>query len=95
MGTRRITITLHDADHDPVSGATVSGDWSGGFAGSDSCITGGSGQCSVISDEVGKKNSSMTFTVSGVSASGLTYEAGVNHDPDGDSSGTAITVVKP
>jgi hypothetical protein len=35
----------------------------------------------------------VTFTVSGVTASGATY-SGSNHDPDADSNGTVITLTR-
>jgi hypothetical protein len=38
---------------------------------------------------------SATFTVTNVAAGGLTYSASANHDPDGDSNGTSITMLKP
>jgi hypothetical protein len=37
----------------------------------------------------------VTFTVSSVVKTGYTYMPASNHDPDGDSNGTAITVHKP
>jgi hypothetical protein len=39
---------------------------------------------------------SITFSVFGVSATGRIYAAGANHDPDGDSTdGNSITVNRP
>ena len=35
-----------------------------------------------------------TYTVNYVTASDFTYDASANTDPDGDSSGTVITIVK-
>jgi hypothetical protein len=32
-----VTITVHDANENPVANATVSGTWSAGTGGSDSC----------------------------------------------------------
>ena len=91
-----VTVTVHDAAEQAVANAVVSGNWSGGFSGADySCTTGAGGQCSVTSGSVGKRNASMTFTVGGVTDTTLTYDAPANHDPDGDSTGTAITVNKP
>lgn len=89
-----ITITLHDANHGPVSGATVSGAWSDGYSGNSSCTTGANGQCSVTSGNIPKRKNSATFTVTNVSGA-LTYLPTSNHDPDGDSNGTSITVFKP
>jgi serine protease AprX len=89
-----ITITVHDdASHGPVSGAMVSGEWSGGYSGTSSCTTGTSGQCDVASGGIPKRMSSVTFTVTDVTDT-LTYQSGGNHDPDGDSNGTSITVPK-
>ncbi|MFN2106766.1 MAG: hypothetical protein ACK2UJ_17965 [Candidatus Promineifilaceae bacterium] len=39
--------------------------------------------------------SSTTFAVSGIAQGSSTYSAAANHDPDGDSSGTSITIVQP
>ncbi len=93
--TATVTITVHDANHAPVNGASVSGSWSGGFSGSAGCTTSGSGQCTVVTGNIPKKKASVTFTVTGVSHATLTYQLSGNHDPDGDSTGTAITVLKP
>lgn len=90
--TPTITITVHDASHAPVAGVTVTGSWSVG--GTASCITGADGRCSVTKN-FAKKQTSMTFTVTGLSRAGYTYQSGANHDPDGDSSGSAITITKP
>jgi hypothetical protein len=37
----------------------------------------------------------VTLTITSVTHAALTYDAGANHDPDGDSNGTSITVPKP
>ncbi|MGH9891136.1 MAG: S8 family serine peptidase, partial [bacterium] len=92
--TATVTIRVHDASHNPVNGATVSVSWSGGFSGSASCVTNGGGACSVGTGNIPKKKGNVTLTVTNVSGS-LTYQPGDNHDPDGDSNGTAITVLKP
>jgi hypothetical protein len=39
----RVTIVVHDADHNSVANATVSGNWAGGYAGNGQCTTGGNG----------------------------------------------------
>jgi len=92
-----VTITVHDASHNLLADATVSGTWIGGYSGTDSCTTDSSGQCSVISGSIPKRNGSVTFTVDGVTHATLSYEyePADNHDPDGDSDGTSITVFKP
>jgi hypothetical protein len=95
--TASVTITIHDANHVAVVGAVASGTWSGGFSGSASCTTASVGTCTVTTGNVSKSKTSVTFTVSNVTAGGATYASSANHDPDGDSSppGMAITVTKP
>ena len=93
--TYRVTITVHDADHNAVADTLVTGTWSDGDSVSASCITDASGQCSVSSGNIHKRIGSMTFTVEDLSQGSLTYDATANHDPDGDSDGTSITVSKP
>jgi hypothetical protein len=93
--TATVTITVHDALHGPVADATASGSWNGAVSGSGSCTTNGSGQCTVAQSGIHKRFGSVTFSVDNVIHATLTYSAGDNHDPDGDSSGTSITVAKP
>ena len=90
-----VTATIHDSNHAPRSGATVTGLWSGGVSGSGSCTTDGAGRCSISSASIANAKKNATFTVTSVTNT-LTYAAVDNHDPDGDSNGgTAITVQKP
>jgi hypothetical protein len=49
----------------------------------------------ITSSSMRKRENSATFTVAGIAANGLSYAAGNNHEPDGDSTGTAITILKP
>jgi len=67
--------------------------WNVGNFGASSCTTNASGQCTVRRSWL--TNSSATYTVSNVTHGSLAYEAGGNHDPDGDSDGTQITVARP
>ncbi len=90
-----ITIAVLDDLGNPVANAAVVGNWSGGISGSASCSTDGSGLCSVASRKIRKNKSSVTFTVSNISHAILSYDAAANSDPDGDSNGSAITVLKP
>jgi len=93
-----VTITVHDGGEGLVDGATVSGTWTqnGTVVGKYSCVTGdsGSGQCKIDSDQLPSKSGKATFTVDGVTYSGYEYVDADNHDPDGDSDGTSITVSK-
>ena len=93
--TAQVTITIHDSNHDPVSNARVSGNWSGGASGSASCTSDGTGKCTVSKGGLKRATNSVTLSVSGVSLAPLTYSSIANHDPDGDSNGTSITVTRP
>jgi hypothetical protein len=42
-----------------------------------------------------KKTGSVTFAVVNVTHATLTYASAANHDPEGDSNGTSITVSRP
>jgi subtilisin family serine protease len=85
-----VTITVKNASGALVSGAKVDGKLNTTAV---SCTTNTSGQCSV---SITLKNTvtSLTYSVSNLTATGLTYDATGNSDPDGDSNGTIITVVK-
>lgn len=93
-----VEVTVHDATHGPLSGATVVGTWSASGLNSDTCTTGdlgGNGTCIFLFPGLKKSVKSVTFTVTGVTMSGQIYVQGQNHDEDGSSNGTAIRVNKP
>jgi hypothetical protein len=90
-----VTISVHDANHVPVSGVVASGTWSSGYSGPASCTTGSTGSCSITSGNIKNSRASVTFSTNNLSKSGYTYNAAANHDPDGDSNGTRIIVNKP
>lgn len=93
--TAQVTILVVDNNGTPVANATVSGNWSNGASGSANCSTNSSGLCTVSIGGIHKRNGSVTFMVSNVTHSTLTYDSAANTDPDGDSNGTTITVQKP
>ena len=90
-----VTVTVQDQTGAAVANATVNGTWSGGYNGSGVCTTDAAGQCSVVSGQIRKNKANTTFTVTAITAAGFTYDPAANSDPDGDSTGTAITVLKP
>ncbi len=90
-----VTITVHDAAHAPVPGATVEGSWSDGANGGGSCSTDASGRCTITKNNIKGNTAGATFTVDTVSRAADSYDAGANHDPDGDSDGTTITISGP
>jgi hypothetical protein len=94
--TASVTITVHDNNHNPVANASVSGNWSGpGGSGPGSCETDVNGRCTVQFTDIPNGKKTITFTVDNITHATLTYQGVDNHDPDGDSDGTAITVNKP
>ena len=81
-----ITITVADANGQPVRDAAVAGSWSDGASGSDSCVTDGSGQCTISKQSL--RNSSVTWTVTGISHESYSYDPSAN-------SMTTITLTAP
>ncbi len=85
-----VEVYVHDSSHDPVAGATVSGEWTGA-SGSTSCSTGTTPFC-VVETKPLTAPGSVTFAVTGVTSDAAPYDHALNHDADGDSNGTSITV---
>ena len=90
--TAIVTITVHDTSHGMVANAAVSGCWNDG--GTASCTTNASGQCAVSRSGILKTKTSVSFTVTNVTRATLVYKPADNHDPDGDSNGTTVTVTR-
>lgn len=90
-----VYIHVRDNTNNALSNVTVSGNWSGGYSGYASCITNGAGYCSISSGDIRNRKSSATFTVSNLSHWQLSYSPSENADPDGDSNGSSIVVLKP
>jgi hypothetical protein len=93
--TAQVTVSVHDQNHAPLSGATVQGAWSNGASGTVNGPTGADGTCAFQVSGIAKRTGSVTFSVTGISHAESVYEATANHDPDGDSDGTVITILKP
>lgn len=85
-----VTIEIHREDHQRVDGATVTGTWTGGSTAS--CTTDTAGRCVVSRYGIANKSIAVTFTVVGVAHATRVYKPSANHDPDGGSNGTSITV---
>jgi len=90
----QLFITVHDANELPLSNAFVIMNWSGGYTGTSTCTTNFNGICTVTSGNMAKGIGSAIATINGISHSSLVYFPLVNHDPDGDSNGTSITIFK-
>jgi PKD repeat protein len=94
--TAHVTVLVHDADHTAEDGSTVDFDYTGrDVSGSATCTTDTNGVCTLSVSNIAKRTGSVDFTVTGVSDSDGSYDESSNHDPDGDSDGTTITVNKP
>lgn len=91
------SFAAHDAADAPLAGAMVHYSWAARDAtGNGSCGTDGAGQCSIQWTQfIAKRNGDVTFTVDDVTHESLSYDDGLNHDPDGDSDGTTLVVSKP
>lgn len=72
-----VTIGVKDTSGAWVPGAVVKGGFSMGGS-SVSCTTGTNGICSVKSGMIHKKHATTTYSVSGISATGLVYAASAN-----------------
>jgi PKD repeat protein len=90
--TAFVDIHLHDADHRPGPvNARVDGIWSTGEPGF--CYANTSGTCGLFIVHV-TSTPSVTFTVHSVSLGIATYGAARNHDIDGETNGTTITITR-
>lgn len=89
-----VTILALDSGNNPVPDTVVSGSWSNGYSGDDQCTTAADGTCTLTTGRIGRRISSVTFTVTNLAHSGYAYDSAANSDPDGDSNGTVIVVSK-
>jgi len=71
------TVTIMDVAGNPISGATVSATWSGLVSATVSGLTNSSGVVSFNSPS-SSSSGTFTFTVTGVTAAGCTYDALLN-----------------
>ena len=77
-GTRATaTVTITDTSGKVISGASVSGNWSGVVSGSTSATTGTNGDARLTSPST-KSRGTFTFTVTNVVLSGSSYDAAQN-----------------
>jgi hypothetical protein len=90
-----VTIAVHNNTHGALSGALVTGTLSGAATGSRNCTTNAGGTCQISISNLRKRDASVTFTVTGITASGRTYAAGSNHDVDGGTNGTSVVITRP
>ena len=89
------SLLVHTWTHNLIPNATITGSWTGGFTGGSTCVTNSAGSGKISTPAISRQNPSVTFTISNITFGLYTYASGDNHDPDGDSNGTAITINKP
>jgi PKD repeat protein len=80
-----VAVQVHDAVHQPVAKAVVTLSSSG----TSTCTTDASGRCVASTLKLSAKR---IVTVTSVVRASFIYKSSRNHDPDGDSNGTIITV---
>jgi hypothetical protein len=91
--TAIVTVRVEDPALAAVPAATVTGAFSAGGKGTGTCTTGSNGTCTITKSRL--RSGSIVFTVTGVTHATRTYDSAGNHDPDGDSDGTSVTVFRP
>ncbi len=88
--TATVTIEVHTANHNPYPGAAVTAVWDNGVT--MYCGTDATGRCTVRQTGISPARVSVSITELPYTIGG--YAPAANHDPDGDSNGTTITVSK-
>lgn len=74
------TVTIADADGNPVSGAEISGHWSGLGRGTERGLTGADGSITFTSNLARKTGEPFVFTVDAVSRDGWIYTPSANRE---------------
>jgi PKD repeat protein len=89
------SVDVHGADERPIAGATINAMWSGALTKTLSCITDGNGRCTFTTGTLSAKRTSITLTLTSVSAPLSIYQPSANHDQTGAPTGTSNTYIKP
>lgn len=90
-----VTVRVHDSSEKALSGVTIYASWSGGVSFNSSCVTDRKGACKLSSGSLPNSLASLTLSITDAARGGYVYLQTANHDPDGDSDGASLTVVKP
>jgi serine protease AprX len=92
-----LTVKIEDSAHAALASASVSVRITGsaGYSATGTCTTSTGGTCSLTTGKVASSNTTLTWTVTGVTRTGYTYDNIANHDPETDSNGTSISVSRP
>lgn len=87
-----VSVQVQSATGVNISNASVSIRWSDGRT--TTARTGSNGRVTFTSAWLSSRTDSITFTVTGISASGYLYNPAANNDSEGDSNGTSIIVFR-
>ena len=88
-----VTVTVHGANERLVPGATVTAAWSGALVKTVTCVTNASGLCVLKSGTLSYGRSSVTLTVTGVTAPNSTFNAAASHSATRLTAG--LTLLRP
>jgi hypothetical protein len=90
-----MNLIAHDSNENVVPNAEISGNWSSVTTTNGACIIDISDSCQITTPPIWNTDVMVTFTVDNVSHANMYYDPSVNHDLDGDSDGSSITVFFP
>lgn len=91
----RFRIYVHDNNHKPISNAQVTATLTyGGNSYTTSCNqpTNASGFCNIVVSRILNTINQVTLQIVNINSTGKTYRSSENHDANGDSNGTSITL---
>jgi hypothetical protein len=92
----QVVLRVHNSSDLPVVNAIVSLHWDPSIGAPSSCTTNGAGVCAVATDRINRDAvPSFRFTIANISHPAYPYVSSLNHDVEGDSDGTSITVSAP
>ncbi|MFK7844285.1 MAG: choice-of-anchor B family protein [Rhodothermales bacterium] len=80
-GTVEATVVIEDDNGNQVDAATVTGTFSGDLAGSDSDVTNGNGEATLVSDFFTTRPNDLGICVDNITHGSLTYDPNANADP--------------
>jgi PKD repeat protein len=87
-----VTMMVHDDAHSRLGNATVTGSWSSSPGAQASCTTDSTGVCTLTTSDLPTSMLSTTFSVLSIVAGPALYDAARNHDVDGGTTGSTVTV---
>ena len=74
-----ITAIVFDSSESPQPNATVTGSWSQGASGSNSCTTNAQGSCTIIKNNIRRNSANASFTINSVTHPMVIYDSSKNH----------------